>query len=316
MALEIRRVDRDSLEGMLPFPELTDNKYSRGKLTAVGGSSAYPGAICLAATAAERMGAGYVEVFCSDEAIPIVRNASESLVVRLWDQIDIASSSLHERVSSRPQACLVGPGFSSDDSQAERRLFEDAMGQCAYPVLIDGGAIGYLASTQGIALSNARPSEASCVITPHFGEAERLAHAANIFIPQEAQNPVKIDDISSDSCISLAKWAHDLASAYKATVALKGPDTFIAKHDCDTVYIMDFGGPALSKAGTGDVLAGMTSSLLAQGMDEQAACVLATSLHALSASLASEVLTEICVCPQDIICFLPEMIRSLIDGSG
>lgn len=133
MALEIRRVDRDSLEGMLPFPELTANKYSRGKLTAVGGSSAYPGAVCLAATAAERMGAGYVEVFCSADAIPVVRNASESLVVRLWDQLDFASSPLCERTSVRPQACLVGPGFSSDDSQAERRLFEDAMGQCAYP---------------------------------------------------------------------------------------------------------------------------------------------------------------------------------------
>lgn len=313
MSLKIYKVDRSSLEEMLPFPGLTANKYSRGKLTAVGGSRAYPGAICLAATAAERMGAGYVEVFCSDDAISVVRNASGSLVVRLWDQLDLKSSSLCEHISARPQACLVGPGFSSDRSQEEQQLFEDAMRHCAYPVLVDGGAIGCLASAQGIALSNARSSEASCVITPHFGEAEKLARAAGIAIPQEAHHPVKIDDISGSSCISLARWAHDIASAYKATVALKGPDTFIAQHDCDTVYIMGFGTPALSKAGTGDVLAGMTSSLLAQGMDEQAACVLATSLHALSASLASEVLTEICVCPHDIICFLPEMIRSLIN---
>lgn len=323
MDIEVLAIERDELGGLLPFPDPVANKYSRGKLTVVGGSTMYPGAVCLAACAAERMGAGYVEVFCSEDAAPIARCASSSLVVHPWDTLDVASSSLHKSSPDRPQACLVGPGFSGGSDLAadpasaaaydiELHLLADLMQACTHPVLVDGGAIGRLANEKGMALATDRIGLGDLVITPHLGEAKRLSRATGIPIPQEAYDPVKIDRISDDACISLAAWAHRIALAYHATVVLKGPDTFVARCDSSLVRMMGFGGPALSKAGTGDILAGMISSLLAQGSDPGDACVLASSLHALSASLASDALTEICVCPQDIICFLPEMIGSLI----
>ena len=54
----------EQVAALLPWPDEAANKYSRGKLVLVAGCADYPGAACLAATAAQRMGAGYAEVAC------------------------------------------------------------------------------------------------------------------------------------------------------------------------------------------------------------------------------------------------------------
>ncbi len=305
-----------SLAKLLPWPDANANKYTRGKLTLIGGSSAYPGAICMAARSANKMGAGYVEVFCASEALLAMHTATPSIVAGVWDGFDIAGSSLAHPKAGNPQACLVGPGMDGK-SGTESRLFFFVLSDCAFPLVADGGALSYLATPQGKAAAQKRQSEwsaggsgvsnadAALVLTPHFGEAERLAAAAGIDVGDK-------DAAHEESC--LIRLAISLSESYGATVVLKGPVTFISVYGdggVQIVYAMRFGTPALAKAGSGDVLSGMIASLLAQGMSVEDACVLADSLHAVSGRIAADRLTEICVCAEDIICNLPESIRRL-----
>ena len=72
---------------------------------------------------------------------------------------------------------------------------------------------------------------------------------------------------------------------------------------------MTEGTPALAKAGTGDVLAGMMASLLAQGMDSFDAAVSAATFHARAGKAAAAALGETCVCAEDLIDYFPSALR-------
>ena len=126
------------------------------------------------------------------------------------------------------------------------------------------------------------------IITPHGGEAAALA---NVF------------SIPTDDPQDLALM---LSQAYGAITVLKGPDTYIT--DGDGIYCMDKGTPALAKAGTGDVLAGIIGGLLAQGLGPIESCVLGTTLHARAGVLAAEDYSEIAVCAEEVIRYLPNAI--------
>ena len=104
--------------------------------------------------------------------------------------------------------------------------------------------------------------------------------------------------------------AHLLADAYAATVVLKGPETVVA-HGSDT-YLMDKGTPALAKAGTGDVLAGIIAALLAQGLSPVQAAVLGTRLHADAGNEAARRLGVVSVIPEDVIDCIPVSIQELL----
>lgn len=279
----------DKLRALLPYPKREANKYSRGRLVVVAGSSAYPGAACLAALAGQRMGAGYTEVVTEEAAIAFVRIAGPSLVVRneaTWaGPASVVSSPI------RPCALAVGSGFDPDEGRSSGLLYRSLDGADA-PVLVDGGALAALSSDEGRALCRERfLAGKQTVVTPHGGEAARLA--APLGLP----------------CDDPSRLAMLLSLAYGVVVVLKGPDTWIS--DGEESYRMDEGTPALAKAGTGDVLAGMVGSLLAQGLDPFDACVLATTLHARAARFAAQEQTSISVIPEDVIEHLPKAIMSL-----
>lgn len=324
----------EQVAALLPWPDDQANKYSRGKVTLVAGCADYPGAACLAATASQRMGAGYTEVVCAPQSVPAVRAASPSLVVRAWDELaayaqldpderaaatpsvaPAASGSLglalahHPARSSRPihvaprpkalgperpkhpLAFLVGSGFDAADTLSAQ-LTCTVLDGAAGPVLVDGGGLDALTSCEGRLLLRRRFVDGlPTVITPHAGEAARLAAALEL----------PTDDP--------ARLALLLAQAYGVTAMVKGPTTYISNGD--GVVRMSDGTSALAKAGTGDVLAGMTAALLAQGLDAQDACVLAATLHARAAQMAAKRLTSICVVAEDVVAAIPEAIASL-----
>ena len=101
-----------------------------------------------------------------------------------------------------------------------------------------------------------------------------------------------------------------LADAYAATVVLKGPETVVARGS-DT-YLMDKGTPALAKAGTGDVLAGIIAAFLAQGISPVQAAVLGARLHADAGNEAARRLGVVSVIPEDVIDCIPAAIRELL----
>lgn len=285
--------DAERLAALLPGPASDVHKYSRGKLVVIGGAAAYPGAACLAAAASQRMGAGYTEVLCAPESVSAVRAFRPSLVVRSWEAL--APSSFAAARSGRPVAYAVGSGFdAADDASEAKRLVHRALKHAHAPLLVDGGGLATLASDKGRRLMRRRFVNGwPTVITPHAGEAARLA--APLELPTDDQGEL----------------AHLLALAYGAIAVVKGSDTFIS--DGDEVVRVDEGTAALAKAGTGDVLAGMLGALLAQGLNPFDASVLAVTLHARAGRLAADRLTAISVIAEDVVAMIPAAIRSVAD---
>lgn len=279
----------ERLASALPIPDASANKYSRGKLTVIAGSKRYPGAACLASRAGQRMGAGYTEVVTDTSVRELVLAASPSLVVRSFK--DFSTSELSDPKRKDRRAVCIGPGFAPGDDLANG-LVIDVLKQAACPVLVDGGALDVLGSKRALeALATRRERGIATIITPHAGEAARLGESLH-----------KSTDDSSRLAVALA-------TAMGVVGVVKGPDTFISAGE--DVYPMREGTPALAKAGTGDVLAGMIAALLAQGVGPLDAAILGTTLHARAGIAAADRYTEIAVTPEDVIESIPDAIRTL-----
>ncbi|MBQ9043889.1 MAG: NAD(P)H-hydrate dehydratase [Eggerthellaceae bacterium] len=267
-------------------PAADDNKYTRGKLTVVAGSARYPGAAALAARASQRMGAGYTEVVTARKAVDIVRLASPSLVVRPFDEW--SPEELPASREGKPCAVCIGPGFAGSDDEAALVVSVLKWAKC--PVLVDGGGLAWLTSKKALKFLAKRGEKGlPTVLTPHGGEAARLAKPFSL----PTDDPEQL--------------AAGLSLALHAIVVLKGPDTYIA--DGKHFEVMREGTPALAKAGTGDVLAGMIGALLAQGVEPFEAACAGAELHARAGVAAAARLTDVAVCAEDVIESIPEVLK-------
>jgi ADP-dependent NAD(P)H-hydrate dehydratase len=248
----------------LPRPDDTAGKEDRGQVLIIGGSRELPGTMRLCGEAALRGGAGKLQ-------IATVRSAAVQLGVMLPEARIIAlpessDGTLGSRWSAlqplalRADAVLVGPGTVA--TTAMRRLVRQLMSHIDAPMVIDAGAL-----TSVLA---AKPGGAT-LITPHAGEM-----AALLDIEREAveAEPVAI--------------AHAFAEKHALIVVLKAKTTVIA--DGVEVWTQAQGVPGLGTSGSGDVLSGLLSGLLARGAHPVQAAAWAVYLHARAGKeLASEI---------------------------
>ncbi len=254
-------VPREIARPRIAGPGFESHKYSRGKVLVVAG--AMPGASMLAALAAQRAGAGYVELLGGvGEGVP------HALVRRAWDDDALRDA--------RIGAIVIGPGLGTD-AEAERRLhLALATGK---PLLIDADALTLIArqGTQRI--------EAPAVLTPHGGEYARLFGE----VPGSALDR-----------------AREGARRTGAVLLLKGACTVVADPDGRAAI----GAPApgwLASAGTGDVLAGILGTLLAQTGDPFVAAQGAVWLHSEAGRCAGPTLIA-----DDLIGHLPGAVAACL----
>ena len=286
--------DAEGLAALLPFPSANMHKYSRGKLLVVAGSRPYPGAVCMAALAGQRMGAGYTEVFTHEQNVGKVQAFRPSLVVRPFEEL-MARDALESAREGRPCAYLVGSGFDATDAESAHLLIH-VLENAEAPVLVDGGAIAGLAGTAARALCRERHERGLVtVVTPHSGEAAVIGRPLGL------------------SGLPQVDYAEELAWEYGAIVVLKGANTVVS--DGEHSFAMTEGTAALAKAGTGDVLAGMIAALLAQGLAAVDACVLGATLHARAGVSAAADFTDIAVTPEDVIAAIPAAINLTLDAA-
>ncbi|EST30022.1 hypothetical protein N566_21760, partial [Streptomycetaceae bacterium MP113-05] len=239
----------EDVAALSPRPSAESDKYRRGVVGVVAGSARYPGAAVLAVAGALRGGAGAVR-YVGPAADAVVRRFPETLVS------DAAPSH-----AGRVQAWVLGPGVG-DGARPERAL-EDVLASDV-PVLVDADGLRLL---DPVAL---RERGASTLLTPHAGEA-----AALLGIPREEVESGRL------------RAVRELASRFGATVLLKGSTTLIASPDGDVpVRVNVTGTPRLATAGTGDVLSGLTGSLLASGLAPRDAAACGAYLHGLAGHLA------------------------------
>ncbi|MFH9468092.1 NAD(P)H-hydrate dehydratase [Streptomyces clavifer] len=235
---------------LLPVPGAESDKYRRGVVGVAAGSERYPGAAVLAVAGALRGGAGAVR-YAGPGAAAVIARYPEALV-----------HSGPPSKAGRVQAWVVGPGLG--DSPAAAGAVSDVLASDV-PVLVDA---------DGLRLMDAgavRARTAPTVLTPHAGEA-----AALLGVPRE--------DVEAGRLAAV----RELAARYGATVLLKGSTTLVAEAGDAPVRVNPTGTSWLATAGSGDVLSGLTGSLLAAGLAPRDAASVGAYLHGLAARRASD----------------------------
>ncbi len=279
----------------LPRPHWDDRKGTRGRVLIVGGTPGLTGAVCLAANGALRSGAGYVAVAVPAPALAVVE-AKLTAPVK-WALPAEADGSLRPEAvewvleaATRFDAVVLGPGIGRSPSTCEavRAIVE----RLEVPLLVDADALYALGDDMALVASRVAPT----VLTPHSAEAARLL----------ATSPELVDAGRPAAVRALA--------AGGATAVLKGPATLIAQSG--RVAVNPTGGPGLATLGTGDVLSGIIGAMLARGMLAFDAAVLGAFLHGAAGDAASRDLTAVCCTAEDVVGYLPEAVRTLMESDG
>jgi len=261
------------------------SKFSSGVVVVVGGSTGLTGAPTMAARAAQRAGAGYVQVAVPGPVQPVVD-------LRLLEQMSRALPDEHgshtpagvEQVvemAERAGAVVLGPGIGRTAGALEfaRRVARAV----ETPLLVDADGLNAHAGR----LELLREREAATVLTPHEGELARLLGLDSVAVRRDRL-----------AC------AREAAERSGAVVLLKGDDTIVAAPG-GPVAISPGGTPALATAGTGDVLSGLIGALLAKGLGPLGAAALGTLAHVLAGRAAAERFGADHVIAGDVIDGLP-----------
>ncbi len=241
-----------------PFPRISMHKYSRGHAVIVGGGTKKCGASKLASLAALRIGAGLVTIACPEDALPVYAVSAFSVMT---EPVNDAQDFAKFIEDTRKNALLIGPGAGINALTKEyvmialeqRKAFvmdADALSVFSDPFTNDAETL----------FATIKKTKTPVVLTPHEGEFSKL------FRKHIDHDMPKIER---------AKVAAEISGA---VVLLKGADTVIAAPDGRVV--INSNAPAyLATAGSGDVLAGMITGLLAQGMDAFTAAAAACWIH-------------------------------------
>ena len=263
---------------VLPPRPRDAHKGSCGSVAIIGGDESMMGAVLLAARAALFSGAGRVYAAMLSKNAPSVDVCHPEIMMRS------PAALVH---LSQLDCVAIGPGLGRSVAAIELLIFwlTQPVGQ-ELPMVLDADALNLIAEHAHLAdLLKKRLAET--VITPHAGEAARLLGVSAEF--------VRANHIET---------ALELAKKFNVISMLKGADSVCAYPD-GNYFINTSGNPALASGGTGDVLTGLITSLIAQGLAPMDAAKLGVFAHGQAADnlvasgvgprgvVASEVLLEV-----------------------
>lgn len=287
---EIRRtaapfyqVERADVAKLLRQREEFCSKADFGSALLIAGSYGMMGAAILSARGALRSGAGKVTVYsprCGYEAV-------QSAVPEAMFAAANSDISINEIRLNRPYDAIgIGPGIGT--SEQTMVALERFLASYDRPLVIDADALNCIASRQN--LMNHVP--VMSILTPHAGEFDRL-------FGQQANAEAR-----------LVK-AIELARQHNVLIVLKGRYTTIVRPD-GRLYFNSSGTPAMATPGSGDVLTGVITSLLAQGYRPEVAALAGVYIHGVAGEMAAESEGTYGVTASDIAANIGRAIKSII----
>ena len=264
------------------------DKRSFGHLFIVGGSAYMPGALLMAVQAAVRSGVGLVTAFAPTS---IASSLAGQVPEAMWIPWPESSNGtlypraiglLMERIG-RASAMLIGPGMGSDRNT--EMIAQEVINRVDIPIVCDADALRNRAVELVLKRSN---QSGPVVLTPHMGEFMRIAK-------------LNREEVSTESLLQYCQ-------SNKVITVLKGPITQIC--DGQTVWYNSFGGPVLSRGGSGDMLAGLIGGLLAQNNNEVTESVAqAVVLHGQAAEYLAREEGQVTVQTTQVLDFLSIVLR-------
>jgi len=232
------------------------HKGTQGHALLIGGSYGKMGAICLSSKAALKSGCGLVTAFVPKCGYEILQIA----IPEVMTETDMADKYISQiNFTIQPQAIGIGPGLGQEQ-ETQKALYE-FLKTNTIPLVVDADALNIL--SQNKSWLSSLPS--GTIITPHQKELERLIG--------------KWDSETEKMQLTINfSIQHDLI------VVVKGAPTRIVHHTA--IYENTTGNAALATAGSGDVLTGIITSLLAQSYQPIDAAIIGVYLHGLTADIA------------------------------
>lgn len=317
-AVKAEVADEMLVSGLLPERPTNAHKGTFGTALVAAGSASYTGAALLAGKAAYRVGTGLVTM-----AIPSMLHGALAgqFSEATWSLLPhergfIARGAAEKLVENfeRATALLVGPGFGMEDTTGDflkdlltgdsaskkssgrigfirdqESATDDSATQLP-PMVIDADGLKLLAKIDDWHEKLPAPA----VLTPHPGEMAVLTGLST-------------EEIQSDRLEIAKKYAEE----WGHVVVLKGAFTVIAAPD-GTATVIPVASPALARAGTGDVLAGLIVGLIAQGVDAYDAAIAGAWIHAQAALIAAEAYgSTASVLAGDVLDAIPDVMSDL-----
>ena len=252
------------MKSHIPRIRYDAHKGARKHLAIVGGGPGMPGAVVLASRAALRSGIGLVRALVSPGGVGVVLEAAPSALISEWPK---THREISGEISKWADAIVIGPGLGR--SKETRSSSTESLHRLKLPVLLDADALNVFEG-DAAALQKLLTGRAA-LITPHVAEFARLA---GVSVEKVLANRF---DIGSE-----------LSSAIGATVLLKGSPTVIFTPGGQR-FVVARGTAALGTGGSGDILAGIAGTLLAQMADAEAAASCAAWVHGRAAELCEYV---------------------------
>ncbi|WP_425618379.1 NAD(P)H-hydrate dehydratase [Anatilimnocola sp. NA78] len=273
----------------LPPRKPDSHKGDFGRALLIGGSYGMAGAIVLSGMACLRSGAGLVRLAVAEPMLAQVAGFDPCYMTTAlaWDGL---SADFQRRLAKaqidaalRDVTCVaIGPGLgrSSTRTKIVRHVYETT----TQPLVVDADGLNALAE---IAKADEQPPAhpGPRVLTPHPGEFSRLADRKFT---------------SRDEQVAVAK---KFAAQWNVVLVLKGQETLIT--DGDRHELNQTGNPGMATGGTGDVLTGIITALICQGLSPFDAAVLGCHVHGLAGDLAAAEVGQISLIATDVIRFLP-----------
>lgn len=274
----------DNFREIMPKRPENSNKGSFGRVLNISGCKQYTGAAFLSSITPLKTGAGLVTLSTDETIIPIIApQAPEITFLPLKGHSE--SLELLEALQ-KYEVISVGCGLGTDNETQNliKTIFNI---ETNAKWVIDADALNI------ISLLNLEKLPDNAVLTPHPKELSRLLK-------------VDVEEINAKR----EQYAVFAAKKFNSVVLLKGHNTVVT--DGNYIYINKTGNSALAKAGSGDVLTGIISGLLAQGLSSIEAAIKGAYIHGLTGELASKDLSEYCVLASDLINYLPKVIKTLV----
>lgn len=303
-ALDTDVADWEAVAATLPERNPASHKGTFGTALVTAGSASYTGAALLAAEAAYRIGAGLVTIALPEPLHPILAG---HLPEATWLPLPHENGFISEAAAphfidnlARPTAILIGPGLG--DKPTTRSFIEKILPSIHIPLVLDADALRHISPNISPLLLRERPggrsgegkNEGQTILTPHPGEMSAMTGLSR----QEIQT-------------NREAVASKYATEWGCVIVLKGAFTVIAAPD-GRKTVIPVATPALARAGTGDVLAGLIVGLRAQGVEAYEAAIAGAFIHAQAGlRAAQEHGATAPVLARDVLTAIPQVLADL-----
>lgn len=283
--LQMKVINSQLIKIKLSARPVDANKGTFGKALIIGGSKNYPGAAILSVLACARSGAGLVTLATTPEVYKVA-------VPKIPFATFLNFSEIAENIETY-DSVLVGPGLGQ--SQKVRNLIHQLIRSDKLKgekLILDADALNILSEEADWY----KILKADAMLTPHPGEMARLTG-------------LSVEEIQANREETALKFSR----LWGKLIILKGAKTIIAEPKGE-IYEASFANPLLATAGTGDVLAGIITGLLAQGLNLIDGAIAGVYLHGMCAEILKEKFEERGMVATDLIEALPGVFRNLISS--